>query len=147
MSYNIITISREFESAGSEIAQAVAAKLEIPYYDKFLITAAAEQSGRGIIPAVAPLHTLSQAAERMKSLECPIVLYEIEGGCSFSQIRADAKSYGLMIGSEGGFDPSEIETLQGYGVQPVWLGKRILRCETAPVTALSVLMYRTGNLG
>ena len=36
----------------------------------------------------------------MKSLECPIVLYEIEGGCSFSQIRADAKSYGLMIGGQ-----------------------------------------------
>lgn len=119
---------------------------KLPRYQR-IAQAAAEQSGRGIIPAVAPLHTLSQAAERMKSLECPIVLYEIEGGCSFSQIRADAKSYGLMIGSEGGFDPSEIETLQGYGVQPVWLGKRILRCETAPVTALSVLMYRTGNLG
>ncbi len=45
MSYRIITINREFESTGNEIAQAVAAKLEIPYYDKFLITAAAEQSG------------------------------------------------------------------------------------------------------
>ena len=45
MRYSIITINREFESSGSEIAQAVAARLEIPYYDKFLITAASEQSG------------------------------------------------------------------------------------------------------
>ena len=45
MSYQIITINREFESAGNEIAQAVATQLCIPYYDKFLITAAAEQSG------------------------------------------------------------------------------------------------------
>lgn len=45
MSYQIITINREFESTGNEIAQAVASKLCIPYYDKFLITAAAEQSG------------------------------------------------------------------------------------------------------
>ena len=45
MSYQIITINREFESAGNEIAQAVATELDIPYYDKFLITAAAEQSG------------------------------------------------------------------------------------------------------
>ena len=45
MSYSIITINREFESAGTEIAQAVAAKLDLPYYDKFLITAASEERG------------------------------------------------------------------------------------------------------
>ena len=45
MSYQIITINREFESLGNEIAQAVSTKLCIPYYDKFLITAAAEKSG------------------------------------------------------------------------------------------------------
>lgn len=45
MSYRIITVNREFESAGSEIAQAVAKRLELPYYDRFLITAAAGESG------------------------------------------------------------------------------------------------------
>ena len=45
MSYKIITINREFESEGSEIAQDVAKRLNLPYYDKFLITASAEQSG------------------------------------------------------------------------------------------------------
>ena len=43
--YKIITVNREFESAGSEIAQAVAAKLDLPYYDRFLITAAAGETG------------------------------------------------------------------------------------------------------
>ena len=45
MGYKIITINREFESCGSEIAQAVAQRLNLPYVDKFLITEAAEQSG------------------------------------------------------------------------------------------------------
>lgn len=45
MSYRIITISREFESLGSEIAQAVASRLHIPYVDKFLITESAQKSG------------------------------------------------------------------------------------------------------
>ena len=45
MGYRIITVNREFESAGSEIAQAVAARLELPYYDRFLITAAAGETG------------------------------------------------------------------------------------------------------
>ena len=45
MAYRIITVSREFESLGSEIAQAVAAKLHIPYVDKYLITESAQKSG------------------------------------------------------------------------------------------------------
>ena len=45
MSFRIITVNREFESGGSEIAQMVAVRLGLAYYDKFLITAAAEQSG------------------------------------------------------------------------------------------------------
>ena len=45
MSFRIITVNREFESGGSEIAQSVAARLGLAYYDKFLITAAAEKSG------------------------------------------------------------------------------------------------------
>ncbi|HBI85387.1 MAG TPA: RNA methyltransferase RsmE [Ruminococcus sp.] len=118
---------------------------KLPRYQK-IAQAAAQQSGRGIIPTVSPLLTLEQAAERMTALDVPVVLYETEGGISFADVRADAKSYGLCIGSEGGFDPEEIEMLTARGVQAVWLGKRILRCETAPLTALSVLMFRTGNL-
>ncbi len=45
MSYKIITVNREFESAGSEIAQAVAARLSLPYYDRFLIVAASGETG------------------------------------------------------------------------------------------------------
>lgn len=45
MSYQIITVNREFESGGNEIAQKVAKELGIQYYDRFLITAAAEKSG------------------------------------------------------------------------------------------------------
>ncbi len=45
MKYNIITINREFESRGSEIAQAVAKRLDIPYVDKFLVTESAAKSG------------------------------------------------------------------------------------------------------
>ena len=111
--------------------------------------AAAQQSGRGIIPAVAPLHTLVQAAARLSDAEVSAVLYENEtaGSISFSALPADAKSYAVFIGSEGGFDPEEVGLLCQNGAVPVWLGSRILRCETAPLAALSVLMFRTGNLG
>lgn len=45
MAFKIITINREFESNGSEIAQEVAARLHLPYVDKFLITESAQKSG------------------------------------------------------------------------------------------------------
>ena len=45
MSYRIITVNREFESTGSEIAQAAAERLGLSYYDRFLITAAAGETG------------------------------------------------------------------------------------------------------
>lgn len=115
-----------------------------PRYQR-IAQAAAQQSGRSIIPAVAPLHSLEMAAERMRALDVPLVLYE-EDGISFSAVPQNAKTYGICVGSEGGFDPQEIEMLSAAGVQSVWLGKRILRCETAPLTALSVLMFHTGNL-
>ena len=117
---------------------------KLPRYQR-IAQAAAQQSGRGIIPVVAPLHSLGSAAERMRALDVPLVLYE-DGGISFSEVQRDAKSYGICVGSEGGFDPEEIAMLSAAGVRSVWLGKRILRCETAPLTALSVLMFHTGNL-
>ncbi|MDD5947809.1 MAG: RsmE family RNA methyltransferase [Oscillospiraceae bacterium] len=114
-------------------------------YEK-IAQAAAMQSGRGMIPCIGALCTLEQAAKQMQQSDVAVVLYESEGGVRFSQIRADARRYALMIGSEGGFDPQEIGLLQQYGATPVWMGKRILRCETAPVAALAVLMHLTGNL-
>lgn len=114
-------------------------------YEK-IAQAAAMQSGRGRIPAIGALCSLEQAAKQMQSAEARVVLYEAQGGISFSEVTAQAGSYAVMVGSEGGFDPEEIALLQRYDITPVWLGRRILRCETAPLAALAVLMHRTGNL-
>ena len=107
---------------------------------------AAKQSGRGIIPTVDDMISFDRALERMtQESSCPLMLYE-EGGVRFSEVDTQKESYSLMIGSEGGFDPSEAEKARNAGVTPIWLGNRILRCETAPLTALSILMYITKNL-
>ena len=52
----------------------------------------------------------------------------------------------IFIGSEGGFEASEAELARSCGINLATLGKRILRCETAPVAAISVLMNVTGNM-
>ena len=56
-------------------------------------------------------------------------------------IDENAKTVSVIIGPEGGFDESEAEYLATLHFKPVSLGKRILRCETAAVYALSVISY------
>jgi 16S rRNA (uracil1498-N3)-methyltransferase len=108
---------------------------------------AAKQSGRGIIPQVTPIISFKNAVEEMKTLDRSIILYEEKGGCSFGAVDfAGVETVGIMIGSEGGFDPEEAELAATAGAYRVWLGKRILRCETAPTTAMSILMFLTGNM-
>lgn len=107
---------------------------------------AAKQSGRGIIPQVLDIVSFDEAIKQMTGFDCSLMLYE-EGGVRFSEVSTEnKKSFSLFIGSEGGFDESEAEAARNAGIIPVWLGERILRCETAPLTALSILMYITKNL-
>lgn len=108
---------------------------------------AAKQSGRGIIPQVMPMISYKEAVAQMQQLDCSVILYEEEGGCSFSEVDfSGVRSIGLLIGSEGGFDKEEAEFASKSGAHRVWLGKRILRCETAPITAMSILMFLTNNM-
>lgn len=108
---------------------------------------ASKQSGRGIIPQVMPIINYKKALEDMALQDKIIFLYE-NGGKNFSEINLEGlKNIGIVIGSEGGFDSDEVESaLENTSAETVWLGKRILRCETAPITALSILMFLTKNI-
>lgn len=121
-------------------------KKKLPRLNK-IAEGAAKQSGRGIIPEVTPMVSLKEAMDMMKQLDRNIILYEEQGGVSFGAVElSGAKTVGLFIGSEGGFDKEEAEAAVSAGAVQVWLGKRILRCETAPITALSILMFLTNNM-
>lgn len=111
-----------------------------------IAASAAKQAGRGLIPEVTSILTFAQACAEMQQADRTILLYE-GGGVRFHEIDwKDCHSIALIVGSEGGFDPEEAEQMQNYGAVPVWLGHRILRCETAPLTAISIVMHLTGNL-
>lgn len=107
---------------------------------------AAQQSKRGIVPEVRPLLTLKEAAEKAKKDDVSIVFYE-GGGEKISTLLAQKpESVSIFIGSEGGFEESEVELLKSMGTANATLGKRILRAETAPLAALSAIMFFTGNM-
>lgn len=105
---------------------------------------AAKQSGRGIIPAVKEAISFKEAiAQAVKSDLC-IFCYEGDGTRSLKQILNENKSasnISVIIGAEGGFSQNEVEFAKANGANLAGLGKRILRCETAPTFALSCIIY------
>ncbi len=108
---------------------------------------AAGQSGRGILPVVSMPLTFAQALERMREDGSPVITFYEGGGQPLSQlVDTTTRSLAVVIGPEGGFEPSEIDALRAQGAHLATLGPRILRCETAPLAALSVIMALTGNM-
>lgn len=106
---------------------------------------AAKQSGRGIIPEIAPLMTFEQAVKDMQSSELKLICYE-NGGAKLSSLELKKPSIAVMIGSEGGFERSEVDKAAEAGAEPIWLGERILRCETCPPAITAIIMNLTDNM-
>ena len=110
---------------------------------------AAKQCGRGIIPQVLTMPGYWQAVERAAKAELPLFFYEEERECSIKaalEAKPQAKTVSIFTGPEGGFEPEEAEKAKESGMVSASLGPRILRCETAPVSALTAVMFFTGNM-
>ncbi len=106
---------------------------------------AAQQSGRGAVPQVlqaAPLkQALETAAEQGEILFC----YE-NGTAGFREaVRAAGDNLFLFVGPEGGFSAEEAALAESLGAKLLTLGPRILRTETAPLAALSAILYEKGE--
>ena len=112
-----------------------------------IAASAAEQSGRGMIPKVTVLGSFAEALERGAKDDLALMFYENERATTL-RMALSAKEYktvSLLTGPEGGLDVSEVEQARAAGLQVCTLGKRILRCETAPLCALSAVMYAAGE--
>ena len=107
---------------------------------------AAKQSGRGKIPQILPLTDFATAVKEYGQKGTGILFYECGGESLNKLVSPDLKEIGIFVGSEGGFGPEEAEFALSCGISAATLGKRILRCETAPVAALALLMNLTGNM-
>ncbi len=108
---------------------------------------ACKQCGRGKILQVRPMISFRQAAEEFQPDHPGILLYEC-GGKGLNELLKHTLTgtIDLFVGSEGGFEPEEAALAAQHGIAAATLGKRILRCETAPIAALSILMNLTGNM-
>ena len=112
-----------------------------------IAASAAEQSGRGRIPEVIVLDGYRAALERAAQADRPILLYENERATTLKMALEEAplSTVSILSGPEGGLEEKEVRQAMDAGIRVCTLGKRILRCETAPLCALSAIMYAAGE--
>ncbi|HAE92724.1 RsmE family RNA methyltransferase [Tissierella praeacuta] len=110
---------------------------------------AAKQSKRDILPKVQNIVSFDEMIDLLKDEDNIIVPYEDEKGTVIKEKLKGIsnKKIHLIIGPEGGFEPSEIEKLKNVGANIVTLGPRILRTETAGIVAATIILYELGDLG
>ena len=106
---------------------------------------AAGQCGRGMLPSVERPLSWSQALSRLSG-EPALVFYEGGGRPLRELVTPSTRRLSVFGGPEGGFDPEEIDAIRRQGGGVATLGPRILRCETAPLAALTLLMHLSGNM-
>ena len=108
---------------------------------------AAEQSGRGVIPRVIVLRSFEEALQRGRTAEKALLFYENERAVTLKMALSQGSysSVSLLTGPEGGLEEREVQQAAEQGFTVCTLGRRILRCETAPLCALSAVMYDHGE--
>ncbi len=112
-----------------------------------IAASAAEQSGRGRIPQVLTLPSYKAALERAAKADKALLFYENERATTLRMALQSGpyQTVSLLTGPEGGLEEREVREAMDAGLQVCTLGKRILRCETAPLCALSAVMYDAGE--
>jgi len=112
-----------------------------------IAASAAEQSGRGRIPEVVVMNSFTAALERGAKTDLPMLFYENERATTLHMAlnQGAYESVALLTGPEGGLEEKEVQQAMDAGWRVCTLGKRILRCETAPLCALSAVMYASGE--
>lgn len=109
---------------------------------------AAKQCGRARVPRVDCVMSFADALADASGADLRLLPYEAEKMSSIKNVLRqsnDVKNISIFIGPEGGFDPSEVELAKDRGFSVVSMGPRILRTETAPLAAITAVMYELGD--
>ena len=106
---------------------------------------AAEQCGRATVPVITPTVTLAEFISEPPAGLRLVLLERDEGQPPLASLPRPA-AVTLVIGPAGGWEASEVHRLSAAGFQPVSLGPRILRAETAAIAALTAVQVLWGDL-
>ncbi len=110
-----------------------------------IIISASQQSGRSIITRLNSIISFKEAMHTIEA-EQRLFLSPRADVCPEKLWATPLKSVALFVGCEGGFSESEEKEANARGLKAIALGKRILRTETAAISALAILQYCLGDL-
>ncbi|MBM7556235.1 16S rRNA (uracil(1498)-N(3))-methyltransferase [Halanaerobacter jeridensis] len=113
---------------------------------------AAKQSKRTRIPLVEDVINFESGLELVADYDLAVMPWVAEEKQGLKDIiqqqnTKEIEDVLIIIGPEGGFSPQEVASAREEGVQPVLLGPRTLRTETAGLAVLTMLLYELGDLG
>ena len=92
------------------------------------------------------LPSYKAALERAAQADKALLFYENERAATLRMaLEGQYETVSLLTGPEGGLEPGEVDQAMAAGLRVCTLGSRILRCETAPLCALSAVMYDAGE--
>lgn len=133
------------------ISERCGVKLDAKRFEKKLqqwqkiAISACEQCGRNTIPVIRPIMSLEEwCAEPSDALKLNL---HPRAKYSINTLPEPVKKVRLLIGPEGGLSAQEIEMTEQYQFEETLLGPRVLRTETAALTAITALQVRFGDLG
>ena len=109
---------------------------------------AAVQCRRAMIPELSPCLDLSEVYTDARNADLRLMLYEGEGTASLKEVleKGGYRQVALLVGPEGGFSPEEVVAARAHGFLPITLGPRILRTETAAISAATIIQFAFGDL-
>ncbi len=125
-----------------------------------IITEAAEQSHRGLIPDLSPPVSFEEVIQDLASFERCLIAWEKQGRSIRVALQTGDKlvpakravagnvpgTIAILIGPEGGFTEQEVQLAQSAGAVAVSLGPRILRTETAAIVTTALILYELGQM-
>ena len=114
-----------------------------------IATAASKQCGRSRVPGIGPKSaTVKEFCFFNRESDLKLIFWEEERSTRIKDLsyKNQLKSAAILIGPEGGFSSKEVENAKKYGFQSVSLGPRLLRTDTAPLAAISILQDHWGDL-
>ncbi|MEM1155689.1 MAG: 16S rRNA (uracil(1498)-N(3))-methyltransferase [Pseudomonadota bacterium] len=108
-----------------------------------IIASACEQCGRNRLPSIRPPSALEQWVNKMDA-NLKLVLHHLAE--ETNDLEEAPASIALLIGPEGGLTNEEIAAAIHANFRAIRLGPRVMRTETAPIAALSIVQYRWGDI-
>jgi 16S rRNA (uracil1498-N3)-methyltransferase len=111
-----------------------------------IVASACEQCGRNHLPEVTPILDFGAWLATPGAHVGLRLLLDPDAVTRLRDQPPPDQSVSLLAGPEGGFDPGEHELVLRAGFQPLSLGPRILRTETAAITALAIMQGLWGDI-